>query len=89
MNIICRNAVEYGICAAANRFVPTMTVKQNIEVIPEMLGWEKQKRADRVDELLQKVGLSPDIYRDRMPRELSGGEQQRIRIIELLLQAQM
>ena len=53
---------------------PTMTVKQNIEVIPEMLGWEKQKRADRVDELLQKVGLSPDIYRDRMPRELSGGE---------------
>ena len=23
---------------------PTMTVKQNIEVIPEMLGWEKGKR---------------------------------------------
>lgn len=63
---------------------PTMTVKQNIEVIPEMLGWEKQKRADRVDELLQKVGLSPDIYRDRMPRELSGGEQQRIGIIRAI-----
>ena len=63
---------------------PTMTVKQNIEVIPEMLGWEKQKRADRVDELLQKVGLSPDIYRNRMPRELSGGEQQRIGIIRAI-----
>lgn len=63
---------------------PTMTVKQNIEVIPEMLGWEKQKRADRVDELLQKVGLSPDIYRDCMPRELSGGEQQRIGIIRAI-----
>ncbi|EOM68114.1 ABC transporter ATP-binding protein [Enterococcus faecium] len=63
---------------------PTMTVKQNIEVIPEMLGWEKQKRADRVDELLQKVGLSPDSYRDRMPRELSGGEQQRIGIIRAI-----
>lgn len=63
---------------------PTMTVKQNIEVIPEMLGWEKQKRADRVDELLQKVGLSPDTYRDRMPRELSGGEQQRIGIIRAI-----
>lgn len=63
---------------------PTMTVKQNIEVIPEMLGWEKQKRADRVDELLQKVGLSPDIYRDRMSRELSGGEQQRIGIIRAI-----
>ena len=64
---------------------PTMTVKQNIEVIPEMLGWEKQKRADRVDELLQKVGLSPDIYRDRMPRELSGGEQQRVSIARAIV----
>ena len=63
---------------------PTMTVKQNIEVIPEMLGWDKQKRADRVDELLQKVGLCPDIYRDRMRRELSGGEQQRIGIIRAI-----
>jgi len=63
---------------------PTMTVKQNIEVIPEMLGWEKQKRSETSDQLLAKVGLDPDVYRDRMPQELSGGEQQRVGIIRAL-----
>lgn len=63
---------------------PTMTVKQNIEVIPEMLGWEKQKRSETSDQLLEKVGLDPDVYRDRMPQELSGGEQQRVGIIRAL-----
>ena len=63
---------------------PTMTVKQNIEVIPEMLGWEKGKREQQVDQLLEKVGLSPADYRDRFPRELSGGEQQRIGILRAI-----
>lgn len=63
---------------------PTMTVKQNIEVIPEMLGWDKQKRSETSDQLLAKVGLDPDVYRDRMPQELSGGEQQRVGIIRAL-----
>lgn len=63
---------------------PNMTVKQNIEVIPEMLGWEKTKREQTTDRLLEKVGLAPASYRDRMPQELSGGEQQRIGIIRAL-----
>lgn len=63
---------------------PTMTVKQNIEVIPEMLGWEKQKRSETSDQLLTKVGLDPEVYRDRMPQELSGGEQQRVGIVRAL-----
>lgn len=63
---------------------PNMTVKQNIEVIPEMLGWEKTKREQTVDRLLEKVGLAPTTYKNRMPQELSGGEQQRIGIIRAL-----
>ena len=63
---------------------PNMTVKQNIEVIPEMLGWERKKREQTADHLLAKVGLDPATYRNRMPRELSGGEQQRIGIIRAL-----
>lgn len=63
---------------------PTMTVKQNIEVIPEMLGWDKSRRERQVDQLLEKVGLSPTDYRDRFPRELSGGEQQRIGILRAI-----
>lgn len=63
---------------------PTMSVKQNIEVIPEMIGWERKKREQVVDQLLEKVGLDPKIYRNRMPQELSGGEQQRIGILRAL-----
>lgn len=63
---------------------PTMTVKQNIEVIPEMLGWKKDKREEAVDRLLTIVGLDPEQYRDRMPKELSGGEQQRIGILRAI-----
>ena len=57
---------------------PHMTVKQNIALVPGLLGWDKQRTADRVDELLDLVGLKPDRYRDRFPRELSGGQQQRV-----------
>ncbi|MCV5467293.1 ATP-binding cassette domain-containing protein, partial [Escherichia coli] len=38
----------------------------------------------RVDELLQMVGLDPDVYRNRMPDELSGGQKQRIGVVRAL-----
>jgi osmoprotectant transport system ATP-binding protein len=55
-----------------------MTVAQNISVVPSLLQWERRRIVERVDELLQLVGLEPQRYRDRYPRELSGGEQQRV-----------
>ncbi|GMA47767.1 ABC transporter ATP-binding protein [Tetragenococcus muriaticus] len=63
---------------------PTMTVSQNIAVIPEMKKVSKKEINDLVDELLTKVNLDPEKYRDRMPRELSGGEQQRIGILRAI-----
>lgn len=59
---------------------PTMTVAQNIAVIPEMKGVKREEIDATVDRLLKRVGLDPAKYRDRMPSELSGGEQQRIGI---------
>jgi osmoprotectant transport system ATP-binding protein len=55
-----------------------MTVAQNIAVVPSLLGWDRERIAGRVDELLELVGLDPQRYRDRYPRQLSGGEQQRV-----------
>jgi osmoprotectant transport system ATP-binding protein len=57
---------------------PHMTVRQNIALVPGLLGWGKQRIAERVDELLDLVGLDPGRYRSRYPRELSGGQQQRV-----------
>lgn len=55
-----------------------MTVAQNIAVVPSLLHWERARIEARVDELLALVGLEPSRYRRRYPRELSGGEQQRV-----------
>ncbi len=57
---------------------PHMTVYDNIAVVPKLLGWPKQKISSRVDNLLALVGLAPDTYRLRYPRELSGGQAQRV-----------
>ncbi|KRN27939.1 ABC transporter ATP-binding protein [Lactobacillus selangorensis] len=63
---------------------PNMTVGQNIALIPELKHWDKAKIAATVDDLLEQVELPPDKYRDRMPSELSGGEQQRVGILRAL-----
>ncbi len=55
-----------------------LTIAQNIAVVPTLLHWERSRIATRVEELLVLVGLDPARYRDRYPRELSGGEQQRV-----------
>lgn len=58
-----------------------MTVRQNIELMPDILGWTKRARQARCTELLDMVGLDAGHYAGRYPHELSGGEQQRIGIL--------
>ncbi|WP_461213800.1 ABC transporter ATP-binding protein [Lacticaseibacillus sp. GG6-2] len=60
---------------------PNMTVGQNVGLIPELRGWPKAEVSTRIDELLNLVGLPAAQYRDRLPKELSGGEQQRVGIL--------
>ncbi|MFD2617579.1 ABC transporter ATP-binding protein [Terrilactibacillus laevilacticus] len=63
---------------------PHLTVAENIAVVPELKKWKKVKIDQRVDELLDMVGLDPSVYRHRKPKELSGGEQQRVGVIRAL-----
>lgn len=63
---------------------PNLTVSENIALIPEMKGWDKAKIADRINELLDLVGLNPKDYAQRQPSELSGGEQQRVGILRAI-----
>lgn len=63
---------------------PHMTIEENIAIVPELKKWSKTKIQKRVDELLELVGLEPEKYRQRKPKELSGGEQQRVGVIRAL-----
>ncbi|MCH9667975.1 MAG: betaine/proline/choline family ABC transporter ATP-binding protein [Actinomycetia bacterium] len=63
---------------------PHFTVGDNIAIVPRLLKWNKKRIADRIDELLDLVGLAPAQYRDRYPRELSGGQQQRVGVARAL-----
>ncbi len=63
---------------------PHHTIGRNIATVPRLLGWSRQRIADRLDELLHLVGMDPAIYRDRYPKELSGGQRQRIGVARAL-----
>jgi len=57
---------------------PHMTVGANVGTVPRLWNWERRRIDNRVDELLELVGLDPAEYRDRYPHQLSGGQRQRV-----------
>ncbi|WP_188316478.1 ABC transporter ATP-binding protein [Solihabitans fulvus] len=77
-----RRQVGYAIQQAG--LFPHMTVGQNIGIVPGLLGWDRKRIDDRVDEMLDLVGLDVDEFRGRFPRQLSGGQQQRIGVARAL-----
>ena len=62
---------------------PHKTVGANIGTVPRLLGWDKARIAERVDELGELVGLEPSMLR-RYPGALSGGQQQRVGVARAL-----
>jgi len=77
-----RRSIGYAIQQAG--LFPHMTIRQNVGLVPGLLRWDRKKIADRVDELLDMVGLEPGQYADRYPRQLSGGQQQRVGVARAL-----
>ncbi|MGW0181456.1 ATP-binding cassette domain-containing protein, partial [Nocardia sp. NPDC003345] len=55
-----------------------------IATVPGLMGWDRARITARTDEMLELVGLEPDIYRGRYPRQLSGGQQQRVGVARAL-----
>src|SRR5699024_8972196 len=53
---------------------PHCSIRANIATVPRLLGWDKKRIQERVDELVELVGLLPEIM-DRYPHQLSGGQQ--------------
>ncbi|MDB5765489.1 MAG: proV, partial [Collimonas fungivorans] len=63
---------------------PNMTIEENITVVPRLLGWDKKRCHERATELMAMVALDPKRFLSRYPREMSGGQQQRIGVIRAL-----
>jgi osmoprotectant transport system ATP-binding protein len=62
---------------------PHMRIEDNIASVPRLLGWDRARIDRRVDEMLALIDL-PASYRSRYPRQLSGGEQQRVGVARAL-----
>lgn len=58
--------------------LPHRTVAENIAIVPRLYGWPKDKTRERIDELLELIGLDPEATRHKYPAQLSGGQMQRV-----------
>ena len=74
---------ELGIIFQNFQLLTDRSVSKNLESVLKATGWEKEDIPARIEEVLQSVGM--EAARDKMPYQLSGGEQQRIAIARSLL----
>lgn len=75
---------ELGIIFQDFKLLTDRTVRYNLEFVLKATGWkDKNERTERIAQVLKAVNMEG--VEDKMPHELSGGEQQRIAIARSLL----
>ena len=76
-----RRRIGYAI--QGHGLFPHRTITENIGAVPQLLGWKKERIRERSAELLELIGLDPELG-DRYPAQLSGGQQQRVGVARAL-----
>ena len=75
---------KIGIVFQDFQLLPDRSVNENMLFVLRATGWiDKQAMQDKIDEVLSKVGMHG--LTNKMPHQLSGGEQQRVAIARALL----
>ncbi len=75
---------EMGYVIQSTGLFPNMTIRRNVGTVPRLMGWDRRRIDARVDEMLDLVGLDPDVYAAKWPSQLSGGEAQRVGVARAL-----
>jgi len=63
---------------------PHFTVRDNVGLVPKLEGWNEPDIDQRVNLLLETIGMPPAEFRSRYPRQLSGGQRQRVGVARAL-----
>ena len=75
---------KIGIVFQDFKLLPDRTVKDNMLFVLKATGWtDNTEMLNKIDEVLDKVGMKD--FANKMPHQLSGGEQQRVAIARALL----
>jgi cell division transport system ATP-binding protein len=75
---------KIGIVFQDFKLLPDRTVKDNMLFVLKATGWtDTSEMLQKIDEVLDKVGMKD--FTNKMPHQLSGGEQQRVAIARALL----
>ena len=75
---------KLGVVFQDFKLLPDRSVKDNLLFVLKATGWSEQEEMDvKIEEVLDKVGMKG--FASKMPRQLSGGEQQRVGIARALL----
>ena len=86
-NIMEQDAVELrrgiGYVIQSIGLLPHRTIRQNIELVPRLLGWRDDKIEQRIDDLVDMFELDASLL-SRYPAELSGGQRQRVGVARAL-----
>jgi peptide/nickel transport system ATP-binding protein len=63
---------------------PRLPIEESIAYGPAVHGMKRAEAKAKARELLEKVGLQPELFAGRYPHELSGGQKQRVNIARAL-----
>ena len=69
---------EIGYVVQEGGLFPHLTVRENLEIVPQIERMEPEKRQERIFGLLDMVNLEPKLYCNSYPCQLSGGQKQRV-----------
>ncbi len=67
-----------GFVFQSYNLIPVLTARENTQYVMQLQGWDGERIAARVGEVVVKLGIENML--DKLPGQLSGGQQQRVAV---------